>query len=170
VGPEVDPSKGTVHGTIHAVTKFCAGEDNPDNTSYIKINQTLTGVSTDALDGTPFAGDFTRSGNLKSMASLTINKATGQGWGTGLLTVTNANDIITGPVTVVVQIIDQQFDIIARGQWVGTVRDLAGNPTGDFSVQNFELSGNPTSFSGSWGGSPSPQNPDLSVKTTKVPC
>jgi hypothetical protein len=164
-GAEVDPAVGTVSGTSSAVPTACASED-PGGT-YVQLAEKLKGVSVDSLDGSTTPGDFSLSGKLLSTAKLTVNTQTGQGWGTGMLTITNAGGKITGPVTVVVQQ-DSQGNTFARGLWVGTVKDPSGVATGDIAVENFELQGNGTNFSGSWGSAASV--PDLSVKTSKVRC
>ena len=70
-------------------------------------------------------------------------------------------------MTVVTQA-DTSGHTFARGLWVGTVKNVSGVKTGDIAVENFELQGNGTTFSGSWGSAAS--LPDFSVKTTNVRC
>src|SRR5579859_5607424 len=132
-GAEVDPSMGTVQGTVKATPTQCAAEDGGG--PYVLLNEKLKGTSTDALDGSGTPGDFSLTGALTSTAKITVNLGTGQGWGTGVITVTNAANTITGPVTFVFQL-DPSGNPHARGLWVGTVKDSTGAATGDLSVQN----------------------------------
>jgi hypothetical protein len=170
-GAEVDPSLGSFSGTAKATAIPCSGEDGGGPGTYLLVTQKLKGVSVDSLDTSTTPGDFSLSGKMTSTAKLTVNTATGQGWGTGVLSITNAGGSISGPVTVVIQQ-DSQGNVEARGMWIGTVKDPAGVKTGDLSVENFELTGNTGAgtFSGFWGPSPAASVPDLSVKTSKVRC
>jgi hypothetical protein len=177
-GVEVDPTVGTFSGKNTGTLSVCSGEDGSPPDTYFKVVEVLKGMSVDSFTsaGGPILGDFSLSGVLKSKVTLTINKATGVGWGKGGLSISDAasGTVISGPVTVVVQA-DASFNIVARGLWEGTVA-VGGVATGDIAVMNFELTGTASSasFTGFWGGAPwsgtAPGVGDLSVKTTKVTC